>query len=216
MTSGIYKITHVASGKFYVGSAVNLRERWKTHRNRLNRGEHHNPHLQLAWRKYGAAAFDFHVVELVERQNLIAREQFWLDALSACRRGYNVAPTAGSRLGLAHSLETRRKIGDRQRGRKMSPEAVARSAAARVGYTASAATRAKISAAGKGRPKSEGMRQKLSASLKAAGWKPTDLMLVRARAANLGRKFSAETIAKRVETRARNRALRLSQMREAA
>lgn len=215
MKSGIYKITHVASGRFYVGSAVDLKERWKTHRVRLNRGVHHNARLQRAWLKHGAAAFEFHILERTDRDSLIVREQFWIDSLCACQRGYNLAPRAGSALGVVHSAETRRKISERQRGRKMDPAAVARSVAARAGYIASAETRAKISAAGKGKPKSEGMRQRLSATLKAT-WRPSAVMLERARAANLGKKFSAETIAKRVATRVRNRALRLAQMQEAA
>ena len=32
MKSGIYKITHIDSGKVYVGSAVNFPKRWSDHR----------------------------------------------------------------------------------------------------------------------------------------------------------------------------------------
>ena len=40
-------------GGFYAGSAVNIRQRWQDHRERLARGTHRNRHLKRAWVKHG-------------------------------------------------------------------------------------------------------------------------------------------------------------------
>ena len=63
MTSGIYSITHIASGRRYIGSSVNIKRRWNAHRSALNRGINDNPHLQNAWIKYGKDSFLFEIIE---------------------------------------------------------------------------------------------------------------------------------------------------------
>jgi group I intron endonuclease len=55
----LYAIKHVVSGKAYVGSTVNRKERHQTHLRMLRRGVHHCEHLQRAWSKYGEQAFVF-------------------------------------------------------------------------------------------------------------------------------------------------------------
>lgn len=111
MNSGIYQIRNTINGRVYVGSAVNVRVRWSGHVCQLNQGCHDNGHLQNAWRKYGGDAFVFEKLESVEPENLIEHEQQWMDLLNVTESGYNISPTAGSQLGMKHSLETRRKIG---------------------------------------------------------------------------------------------------------
>ena len=138
-TPGIYKITCLANGKIYVGSAVNLRGRRHTHWHRLRKNKHHNKHLQNAWNKYGEEQFVFEVIEFCDKQMLIEREQFFIDFLNSCATGYNFNPIAGSTLGRkdspetiqkkiearkrwSFSEETKKKIGDAIRGRKLSDE----------------------------------------------------------------------------------------------
>ncbi len=88
----IYAITHTATGRRYVGSAVNLERRWSQHRYDLGKGKHCNPRLQNAWSKYGSAAFEFTVLETVRRKStLYAREQAWLDETPL---KYNLCPVA--------------------------------------------------------------------------------------------------------------------------
>lgn len=57
----IYTITHIASGKAYVGQTINVRIRWQMHRSDLRKGKHRNAYLQHAWNKYGKDAFVFAV-----------------------------------------------------------------------------------------------------------------------------------------------------------
>jgi predicted GIY-YIG superfamily endonuclease len=52
MISGIYMILNYSTNKFYIGRAVNLNNRWKTHKSALNRDIHTNEYLQFAWNKY--------------------------------------------------------------------------------------------------------------------------------------------------------------------
>lgn len=97
---GIYQILNTVSGKVYVGSAVDLRERARIHSYYLAKRRHHCPGLQAAWNRYGPDALQMHVLELVDDPTtLIGREQFWMDALDVYMTGYNCAPTAGSQAG---------------------------------------------------------------------------------------------------------------------
>jgi group I intron endonuclease len=78
-TNVIYKIRNVVNGKFYVGSAVDTRTRFRQHRRLLKNGTHHCKHLQAAWNKYGEDVFKFEVVEHVgDRDMLEAAEDRWL------------------------------------------------------------------------------------------------------------------------------------------
>lgn len=95
MKSGIYKITNKVNGKFYIGSAVNIKDRWDKHRSELYRGVHKNPYFLAAWKKYGEKNFSFSVLEYVEdKKNLLMREQHWINWFDACKNGYNINPNA--------------------------------------------------------------------------------------------------------------------------
>jgi group I intron endonuclease len=78
---GVYSITHIKSGRRYIGSSKNIHLRWGDHRRALGHGKHICPHLQNAWNKYGPDAFVFDVLEvcLSEPTILVAREQVWMD-----------------------------------------------------------------------------------------------------------------------------------------
>lgn len=101
--SGVYRILCVPTGKVYIGSSKNIASRWASHLSLLRRDEHHSPHLQHAWNKYGEGAFVFEVVELAEKAQLLVREQKWIGESRCCDSdfGYNVAPIAdgGTRPG---------------------------------------------------------------------------------------------------------------------
>lgn len=90
---GIYRIVHIESGQFYIGRTVDWARRQKAHVWHLERGKHQNPKLQRAWDKYGAGAFHFEFLEEVTREELVAREQAYLDELQPF---YNVALNAAN------------------------------------------------------------------------------------------------------------------------
>lgn len=96
--SGIYKIRNSITFDFYIGSASNLRQRWYNHRNALGTNRHINQHLQRAWNKYGADAFEFIIVELCAKNKLLEREQFYIDSETPA---YNISKVASSPSGIA-------------------------------------------------------------------------------------------------------------------
>ena len=123
-TSGIYKIICLPTGKIYVGSAINISARWQGHRSSLRLGKHHSRHLQNAWNKYGEAAFQHEVIELVLSSFLLEREQYWLDRLRSFDpdRGFNRSPTAGTTAGTPRSVEHRAKLSEVAKKRMADPE----------------------------------------------------------------------------------------------
>lgn len=111
--SGIYQIKNLVNNKIYIGSAANVKNRWKTHKSELNHNKHHSPYLQRAWDKYGIENFEFSILEVVlDINDLIIREQYWMD-ITECydsKVGYNLSKIAGSRLGVKASDETIEKL----------------------------------------------------------------------------------------------------------
>lgn len=160
--SGIYVIRHIESGRVYVGSSVRFSRRWAAHLRALGRGAHHSRVLQRAWVKYGARAFAFEIVERVDDSTmLLQREQHWIDTL---RPAFNACKTAGSQLGMTHSLAAREKMSSAQRGKNKTPEHQAAINAALKGRSLSAGCRSLLAEAQRGRSASAETRQKMSAS----------------------------------------------------
>ncbi len=164
MNTGIYQITNVVNRKVYIGSAVNISKRWAIHLTQLRSGLHHSPKLQRAWDKYGEAAFLLETLELCERQELIEREQRWLDKLSAAVSGYNVCPTAGSTAGRKFSDEAKKKMRSAKLGTKASVVTKERQSIARLGKRFSAEHCEKIRLAQKGKTIPESTRRAVSAA----------------------------------------------------
>lgn len=128
MPGEIYAIVNKVTGELYVGStgrADGARLRWNEHKTKLRAGTHESPPLLAAWQRHGCEAFTVTVLEHVDgsvgREQLLAREQCWLDAYRPFPpRGYNTCPTAGSSLGTRHREESKRRIGEKSIGRKFT------------------------------------------------------------------------------------------------
>lgn len=189
-TPGVYVIRNTLNQHLYVGSSENIDRRIRAHKKLLERGCHHSLRLQRAWSAYGASAFEFKILELVESSRLIAREQHFIDALGAFgKHGYNMLPNAGSSRGskrppmseaqrlkhsermksYRHTEESRRKISQANKGLKRSPEHCARMAEIMSGRKLSAETIAKRSAKIRGikhPPYSAERRRNISEALK--------------------------------------------------
>lgn len=122
--SGIYKITNTVNKKNYIGSAVNLQVRFNLHKTNLRAQKHHSKKLQNSWNKHGQSCFCFSVIEFTEKENLIAREQFYLDSLNPFGvNGYNTCRVAGSILGVKRSDETKEKLRVASGSRRHTEEA---------------------------------------------------------------------------------------------
>lgn len=70
--------------------------------------------LQRAINKYNLQNFIFVIFEYSETEELIFREQFYLDAL---KPEYNILKVAGSSLGYVHTEESKVKIGETHKGK---------------------------------------------------------------------------------------------------
>ena len=164
MKSGIYLIENVDTGKVYVGSAINIADRWKRHIRLLNRNCHHSIKLQNAWNKYGPDNFSHSILELVGRDSLVEREQYWLDKYDASgANGYNVLSRSYSSLGLVHGPETLKKIGAAHKGKTISAENKAAVSAALKGRKISEAE--KINRAKSWTPERRKRRSEISLSI---------------------------------------------------
>lgn len=106
--SGIYKIINLQNNKVYIGSAIDIERRFAEHFYKLRCGKHQSSHLQAAWEKYGPSCFDYLIIEEVASDQLLVREQYYLDLFKSYERefGYNTCNVAGNTLGYRHSLET--------------------------------------------------------------------------------------------------------------
>lgn len=124
MRAGVYKISNSSNGKCYIGSSIDIDRRRLEHFSALLHNKHINQHLQNAYNKYGRECFEFEIIEIVEitdniKQNLLSREQFWIDNI---KPEYNILLVAGSTLGYHHTEETKRRISKTTTGVKKSAE----------------------------------------------------------------------------------------------
>jgi group I intron endonuclease len=199
MQSGVYRITHAASGKHYIGSAINFAQRWRAHRSALARGRHHSRFLQRAWSKYGPDAFELAVLEQVEPATLIEREQFWIDTLDACGSGFNLAPRAGNSLGVVHTAETRAKFRAAKKGTKPSTEMLEAARRANLGQKRSPETKARIGESNKGKKQAPETVEARAAKLR--GLALSDATRARMSESGKGRRQSGEHVRKRTAKR---------------
>lgn len=165
--SGIYAIRNLADRRQYIGSSQTVAGRWSLHRSQLRRGVHHCKWLQRAWLKHGEGSFRFELIEEVEIDSLLDRENFHIEAGRKTGGVYNSAPVAGTCRGVKlgpHSAEHRRKIGESQKGKIISDDQRLQISKVHKGKTLSAAQRASISAQLRTRVPSEETRAKLSES----------------------------------------------------
>lgn len=127
-TCGVYSITCTKSNKIYIGSSIDIDNRWIEHLVRLRKGNHHSAHMQAAWNKYGKDAFKFEIIAFCNPDELIALEQFYIDSHQSAnnRYGYNVSPIAGSPLGVKHSDKAKEKVSVAVRERWKNEEYKAR------------------------------------------------------------------------------------------
>lgn len=120
---GIYRFRNKLNGKIYIGEAINLKRRMSYYRS-LNEKRP----IIYAFEKYGFSQFEYSILELfpngTPKSVLLDREEFWIRFYKATeqRRGYNVTHRGTCRINVKCSEQTKRKIGDANKGRKASIE----------------------------------------------------------------------------------------------
>ena len=203
--SGIYAITNTANGKKYIGSAINLKSRWATHRSRLNLGRHHSAKLQNSWKKNGESCFSFDVLEYVsDKTLLIQREQLWIDRFkSATSLGYNVSPKAGSCLGVKHGVVSGEAKSRALKGRVRAPEIIEsiKAAIARRSPEIEAERIRKVALANRSRSpeaKAESTSRAVETKRTRGNLKSKPEAIAKQKAAITGRKRSPDVVAKMI------------------
>lgn len=91
MTCGIYLITHIASGRGYVGQSVDIESRFRDHLS--GRG---SVKLSRALRKYGPEAFEFRILLVCDREELNYHEAAFVQQLNTLHPyGFNLIGGGG-------------------------------------------------------------------------------------------------------------------------
>jgi len=111
--SGIYGFLCKSNNKLYIGSSIDLSIRFNNH----IKGSNSNILLQNAINKYNLHDFIYIVFEYCEPEDLILREQFYIDSL---KPEFNILQVAGSLLGYKHSAESIAKFSGDNHPRGMS------------------------------------------------------------------------------------------------
>jgi group I intron endonuclease len=150
----IYRITNMANGKFYIGSAESFARREWQHKYALRRNEHKNPRLQAAWNVYGEEMFVFEVIEeIAPDRNAFDIENTYLHKVVGQEDCYNINTDAvGMRTGIAHTEETKAKVSASRKGKAAGEDHY------RYGQSVSEEVRQKIGDAQRGKPKAPGRK----------------------------------------------------------
>jgi group I intron endonuclease len=102
----IYKIKNSLNNDFYIGSTGNLKKRYYTHLNDIRSNKNTCIKLIRSVNKYGEQNFIFEIIEKCNINELLTREQYYLDILNP---KYNISKIAGSNLGIKRTKETKLK-----------------------------------------------------------------------------------------------------------
>jgi len=105
--SGIYRWTHKRSGKYYIGSAVDLGRRFSNYFSYpWIISQYKSSIICKSLLKYGYSEFSLEIMEYCDIKDTKKREQIYIDDYNP---EYNILKIAGSRLGSKQSAETKAK-----------------------------------------------------------------------------------------------------------
>lgn len=158
----LYVITHVATGRQYVGATCRINRRWREHLRFADSGA--TTALASAVRQYGSDAFTFDVVACAaSREDACDAERLLIIQFGTkAPAGFNLTDGGIGSRGLPDDIIER--IAAKCRGRKVDPAVLAKRSASQKGIKRSAAFKAAVSAARKGQRLSAEHRAKLSAA----------------------------------------------------
>lgn len=131
--SGIYCWTNLINGKIYVGSSSNLGERfYRYYKIDFLMGvlKRSRSKIYSSILKNGYSNFKLDILEYCNKEDLLKREQYYIDQL---KPGYNILNSAGSSLGLKHTEETRKKMSKSALGRTFTKETLAKISKSLIG-----------------------------------------------------------------------------------
>lgn len=104
--AGVYRWINNKNGNTYVGSSINISVRMYTYYSLRSLAKSNRP-IDRALLKYGFSNFTLEILEYCSEENLLKREQYYLDLL---KPQYNIVEQAGSTLGYKHTPESLEKM----------------------------------------------------------------------------------------------------------
>ena len=114
---GVYMIINKLDGRFYIGGSVNIHKRWISHKCDLKKKRHPNKNLQNVYDIYGINVFEHKIIENCDINDLLKKEQYYLDLYFDGDKCYNIFKYAYSvsgedhpMFGKTHTDEARLKI----------------------------------------------------------------------------------------------------------
>ncbi len=113
--SGIYVIKNNIDDRIYIGSSVNLYNRYHLHLHELSKEIHSNIKMQRFVNKYGVNELYFEILEICKKEDIIEREQYYIDEL---KPKFNICPMASNSLGYRHTDETLKKLSKIRKGKQ--------------------------------------------------------------------------------------------------
>lgn len=121
---GVYGILNRVTGKWYVGSSIELSKRMGRHLWELRTGRHHSQKLQRSFDKHGESAFEFKILLACDERDVHLFEQRAINGLKAFTDGYNVAsePKGGFMRGRKWPEGTKAARLEEMKGRRHSEE----------------------------------------------------------------------------------------------
>lgn len=94
--SGIYCITNNIDNRIYIGSTNCFYKRFYEHNRDFCKLDHNNNHLQNFVNKYGIDSINYNIIEIVDFNNLIEREQYYFDNYIDFNKDFNICKIAGT------------------------------------------------------------------------------------------------------------------------
>ena len=89
--TGIYKITNLTNNKVYIGQAVDIAERWRQHIKRAVGAEPMTTNkLYPIMQETGPYNFSWQIVEECKKEELTAKEKYWIQYYDGQGYGYNI------------------------------------------------------------------------------------------------------------------------------
>ena len=154
--AGIYLISDIKSGKFYIGSSINVRRRITQHIYSFSKNKHSNPIMQAIW-NVDPDRFNFLCLENLEgadKETILKAEQRHLDQSHVGENPLcmNILLVANSHLGVKRRPESVEKLRQIHLGKKLSDEHKQKLRMAKLGKKQSPEFIAKRTAGQKGRP----------------------------------------------------------------
>ena len=118
MKIGIYKITS-PTNRIYIGQSIDIDRRFRFYKNLNCKTQ---PVLFRSFQKYGVINHTFEIIELCDFEFLNIKERYWQEFYNVLNGGLNCNLVATDVLPKKHSQETKDKISNSNKGKKISLE----------------------------------------------------------------------------------------------